>query len=148
MGGGYKYGFVDPVQFLFQIILSSSSFPLLASCEIKLNLSCALLPLSLDWPALLPVPTSQLVGWLLLLGCFDYNVRGPGGLTLNQVVSIARWSAAAQGRPFLLDSPDSWVTPRSNPRSGCAYWASPFQCHFLLSPCSHLAYPASGRCCV
>lgn len=60
----------------------------------------------MDWPAGLPIPTSQLVGWLFLLGRSEYNVHGPGGLTLDQVVEIARRSAAAQGQSFMTDS---WI---------------------------------------
>lgn len=66
-------------------------------------------PIVMDWPAGLLVPTSQLVRWLFLLGHSKYNVHGLGGLTLDQVVKIVCFSAAAQDWSFILESLDSWV---------------------------------------
>ena len=63
----------------------------------------------MEWPTNLPTPSSQLAGWLLLLAWSEFDVRGPGGLTLDQVVEVVRRSAASQGRSFLLDSPDLWM---------------------------------------
>ena len=50
------------------------------------------------------------VGWMApLLAWSEFDVRSPGGLTLDQVVEVVCCSAASQGRSFLLDSPDSWM---------------------------------------
>ena len=53
-------------------------------------------------------PTSQFAAWLLILSQQEYHV-GVHAITLDMVVEITRRSAASQGRPFILEDPNSWM---------------------------------------
>lgn len=53
-------------------------------------------------------PTSQLAVWLFGLSQQEYHV-GVHAITLDMVVEITRRSAASQGRPFILEDPNSWM---------------------------------------
>ena len=53
-------------------------------------------------------PTSQFAVWLLILSQQEYHV-GVHAITLDMVVEITRRSAALQGRPFILEDPNSWM---------------------------------------